>query len=205
MSPHVDATGPSVRRELVADVYRTVGALVVGGVAIALLSAWHRLTSATADDAPTPPSPADRAAAAVVERELGWYRYVKAFDAHHGPGGDPGRDVRSGSFLRGLRVWASARFLRGYTLGDEVYVCPNAPRVLRVHQAGHAPAFGGEFPTLVRPRRADGGLADAPLYTLDVMLPGDFPHTFLRLRDPRGLADAYEEWRRDGRIVRVAG
>ncbi|RDI69998.1 hypothetical protein DWB78_15305 [Halopelagius longus] len=138
-----------------------------------------------------------------MEYELDWYRYLKAFDAHHGAGGSPERDVRSGSFLRGLRVWIGTRFLRGYTLGDEVYVCPNAPRVLRVHQAGHAPSFGSEFPPLVRPRREDGGLEDAPVYTLDVMLPGAFPHTFLRLRDSRNLTGAYETWLRDGRIARV--
>ena len=38
--------------------------------------------------------------------------------------------------------------------------------------------------------------------TLDVMLPGNVPHTALRLRDPRGLGEAYDEWLRQGRIAR---
>ncbi|WP_251341771.1 hypothetical protein [Haloplanus halophilus] len=190
-------------RALLADGARTLAVLVAGGGVVLALSLWHRLLAAvrpTGTDAPRTPAETDPR---LVEYELDWYRYLKAFDAHHGPGGSPDRAIRSGSFLRGMRTWLATRCLRGYTLGNEVYVCPNAPRVLRVHQAGHAPAFGREFPTLVRPRRDDGGLEDAPLYTADVMLPGRFPHTLLRLRDPRGLREAYEAWRRDGRIARV--
>ena len=51
-------------------------------------------------------------------------------------------------------------------------------------------------------RRADGGLDDEPLRTLDVMLPGAFPDTLLRLRDPRGLGETYDRWLREGRIRR---
>jgi hypothetical protein len=47
--------------------------------------------------------------------------------------------------------------------------------------------------TLSRARRPDGGPPDEPLRTLDAMLPGRFPHTPLRLRDPRGLGETYEE------------
>ncbi|WP_255150847.1 hypothetical protein [Halorarius halobius] len=201
MSPSSEAT--SVARRRLVDGCRRAAAVACGLLAIAVLSAWHRLTSSVQGaDRSDSPSDADPDAA-VVERELGWCDYVRAFDAHHGPDGDPDRPVQSGSFPRGLRVWAATRFLRGYTLGDEVYVCPAAPRVLRVHQAGHAPSFGREHSTLVRPRRENGGLEDAPLWTFDVMLPGEFPHTLLRLRDPRGLGETYDAWLRDGRIARV--
>ncbi|MFD1585661.1 hypothetical protein ACFR9U_01600 [Halorientalis brevis] len=186
------------------ETVRTVATLVVGSVVIAVFSIWHRLLGVLRSS-PGPGSQQRDGSQGpeLVEYELGWYRYLKAFDAHHGPTGSPDRDPASGSFLRGLRTWLATRCLRGYTLGDEVYVCPNAPRVLRVHQAGHAPSFGSEFPTLVRSRRDSGGLDDAPLSTLDVMLPGDFPHTLLRLRDTRGLTDTYEEWLDTGRIERV--
>ncbi len=197
-----------VLRAVAGDTYRVVAGLLVGGVAIAALSLWHRsiaVVRTPVDESGTNREADLRVDPTVVEHELDWYRYVKAFDAHHGPGGGPGRAVASGSFLRGLRVWLATRCLRGYTLGNEVYVCPNAPRVLRVHQAGHAPAFGRKCPTLVRPRRDDGGLDDEPLATLDVMLPGDFPHTLLRLRDPRGLTERYERWVREGRIQRARG
>lgn len=109
----------------------------------------------------------------------------------------------------GLSTDVASLMLAGATAGglatriSASVVCPNAPRVLRVHQAGHAPAFGRGCETLVQPRRENGGLDDEPLYTLDVMLPGDFPHTVLRLRDPRGLTDRYEAWLRDGKITRV--
>lgn len=46
---------------------------------------------------------------------------------------------------------------------------------------------------------------DESLGTLDVMLPGGIPEAFLRLRDPRGLADAYESWVEPGRIRRSSG
>lgn len=199
--PSASHTG--VLRAVAGDVVRAVGGLLGGGVAIVALSLWHRVAGLRE---PISDSGRNREVdPAVVEHELDWYRYVKAFDAHHGPGGGPERAVASGSFLRGLRVWMATRCLRGYTLGDEVYVCPNAPRVLRVHQAGHAPAFGRECSTLARPRREDGGIDDEPLATLDVMLSGDFPHTLLRVRDPRGLTERYERWVREGRIERVRG
>lgn len=190
--------------EVIVDISQTIAVLVVGCLGIVVLVVWHRLSLSEQSQHKAPHNPSsDEIAPDIIEYELGWYHYMKAFDAHHGPGGSPERDFESGSFLRGLQTWINTRFLRGYTLDDDVYVCQNAPRVLRVHQAGHAPSFGSEFRTLVRPRRENGGLADAPLYTLDVMLPGDFPHTFLRLRDSRGLTEAYEEWLREGRIVRI--
>lgn len=194
---------------IVGHALGTVAALAVGGVAIAAMSLWHwaiavpraaRRALTGHDDRREDADDPD-----LVEYELGWYRYVRAFDAHHGPDGSPDREPDSGSFRRGLRIWIGTRLLRGYTLDNEVYVCPNAPRVLRVHQAGHAPAFGRDCETLVRPRRENGGLDDEPLRTLDVMMPGDFPHTLLRFRDPRGLGKRYGEWLREGRIARVTG
>lgn len=189
---------------IAVDLCRTVGSIILGGLGIVLLSIWHWVLpgqSGATDSSSSAIS--DESDPEIVEYELGWYHYLKAFDAHHGPGGSPEREVTSGSFIRGLQTWISTRFLRGYTLGDEVYVCPNAPRVLRVHQAGHAPSFGSRFPTLANPRRDNGGLEDEPLSTFDVMLPGEFPHTFLRFRDSRGLREAYDEWLQMGRIVRT--
>ncbi|PGF13880.1 hypothetical protein CP556_22555 [Natrinema sp. CBA1119] len=181
---------------------RAIGVLLAGGLAIAVLSLWHWAISSI-QAARDGPGTEERDDPALSEYELDWYQYIKAFDAPHGPGGGPDRAIDSGAFVRGLRVWLKTRCLRGYTLEKEVYVCPNAPQVLRVHQAGHAPAFGKECETLVQPRRENGGLDDEALYTLDVMLPGDFPHTLLRLRDSRGLMDRYEAWLRDGKIARV--
>lgn len=136
----------------------------------------------------------------LVEHERTWGEYLRGFHAHHGDAaGDRPED---GSLREGLLCWRASSYLRGYTLGDDVYLCPNAPRVLRVHQAGHAPSFGGQFEPLRKPRREDGGLDDEPLSTLDVMMPGRFPHTLLRLRDSRGLAATYEAWLADGRIER---
>lgn len=207
MSPAIGPSAssrPSVSRQIVTDVSRTIVVFVIGCVAIAVLSVWHQLLLVTRPNDPIE-TVSDRSDSDpdIVEYELSWYRYIKAFDAHHGPGGGIDRSIGSGSFLRGLRVWMSSRFLRGYTLDDAVFVCPNAPRVLRVHQAGHAPSFGQEFSTLARSCRENDGLPDEPLYTFDVMLPGDFPHTFLRLRDFRGLTETYEQWVRTGRIKRV--
>lgn len=189
-------------RTVFRDVCLAIGVLLAGGLAIAILSLWHSAISSikVARDRPEAEARDDPA---LIEYELDWYRYIKAFDAHHGPGGGPDRTIDSGAFIRGLRLWLETRCLRGYTLENEVYVCPKAPQVLRVHQAGHAPAFGKRCDTLVQPRRQNGGLDDEPLNTLDVMLPGDFPHTLLRLRDPRGLTDRYEAWLRDGKIKRV--
>lgn len=142
-----------------------------------------------------PPGEAD-----LVEHERNWYDYLRGFHVHVGDG--EGDLPEHGSFVAGLLAWRDASYLRGYTRGDDVYLCPHAPRVLRVHQAGHAPGFGRQFEPLATERRPDGGLDDEPLRTLDVMLPGDFPHTLLRLRDPRGLGATYDEWLRDGRIAR---
>jgi hypothetical protein len=142
-------------------------------------------------------------AADVVEHVRNWYDYIRGFDAHHGPAA--GDHPEHGSFWRGLLVWADTDYLRGYTLGDDVYVCPNCPRIVRVHQAGHAPSFGTEFEPLRTERRNDGGLEDEPLRTLDVMLPGGFPDAFLRFRDPRGLSETYESWVASGRIRRSPG
>lgn len=204
MSRYASRSGRlGVLGEMLVDAVGFLGSILVGCLAIALLSLWHRFTSLVTGGPARAASSGDDDAD-VVEYELGWYHYLKAMDAHHGPGGSPDRSIDSGSALRGLGVWIGTRFLRGYTLGDEVYVCSNAPQVVRVHQLGHAPSFGSEFPTLVYDRRESGGLEDAPLRTFDVMLPGDFPHTFLRLRDPRGLTDAYERWLQAGRLQRVA-
>lgn len=202
----------SDRRPALAAARDAIRAGFVLGVGLGVLAAmaiWHRLASSLVDSdvdsarCGRAVDASDASEVAVVEHELDWYRYVKAFDAHHGPGGSANRDVATGSFVRGLGVWLRTRCLRGYTLGDDVYVLENAPRVLRVHQAGHAPAFGGPVDTLVRDRRDCGGLPDEPLRTFDVMLPGDFPHTFLRFRDARDLTNRYEEWLASGRIRRV--
>ncbi|MFB6160682.1 MAG: hypothetical protein ABEJ61_05835 [Haloferacaceae archaeon] len=175
-----------------------------GLVGVAVVSLWHRVLRAAVG--PPPPAPRSAPADAVVfEHDCSWRRYLRALAAHHGPDGDPSRRPETGSLLVGLAAWPGTRFLRGYTLGDHVYLAPGAPTVVRVHQAGHAPAFGREQPTLARDRRADGGLPDAPLRTFDVMLPGDLPHTACRLRDPRGLREEYRAWLHDGRIARVGG
>ncbi|THE65228.1 hypothetical protein D8Y22_08420 [Salinadaptatus halalkaliphilus] len=135
----------------------------------------------------------------VREHERGWIGYIRGYDVHHGAG----MAATGGSFWRGLVRWSEGDFLRGYTIGDDVYLCPYTPRVVRVHQAGHAPSFGEAFEPLAERRREDGGLPDEPLRTADVMLPGAFPHTFLRLTDRRGLGGAYRFCLADGRIGRV--
>ena len=173
--------------------------LACGLVAVAALAFWNAAVRRVAGDDTAGPieSAVDPA---VVEHERNWYDYLRGFDAHHGD--VDGSHPEHGSVRRGLELWLASGCPRGYTRGDHTYVCANAPRVLRVHQAGHAPAFGGEFDPLRTVRRPDGGLADEPLRTLDVMLPGAVPHTLLRLRDPRGLGETYDAWLRDGRIVR---
>ncbi|WP_226042856.1 hypothetical protein [Natrinema sp. DC36] len=128
-------------RAVFSDVCRAIGVLLAGGLAIAVLSLWHRAISSI-QVARDGPGTKERDDPALIEYELDWYQYIKAFDAHHGPGGGPDRAIDSGAFVRGLRVWLKTRCLRGYTIENEVFVCPNAPRMLRVHQAGHAPAFG---------------------------------------------------------------
>ncbi|MFB6354335.1 MAG: hypothetical protein ABEJ92_09635 [Halobacteriales archaeon] len=174
----------------------------VGAVAVPVVALWNRLLSWR--DRPFPgaegASPADPD---IVEHVRGWRSYLRGFDAHFGPEGHPDRPPAAGALVDGLARWAASRFLRGYTLGDDVYVCPLTPLTVRVHQAGHTAAFGEVFEPLAGDYRADGGLPDEPLRTVDVMLPGAFPHTFLRLTDRRGLAETYRAWCRDGRIRRV--
>jgi hypothetical protein len=200
--------------------------LTAGLLAIAAVAGWNAAVARTLGRQRGPEPLADGVGVDpdVVEHERNWYDYVRGFDVHHGdvnadgdspehgsfwdslvgrPSGRARADSpEHGSFWDGLDRWLDADCLRGYTLGDHTYVCPNAPRVLRVHQAGHAPSFGEEFDTLRADRRADGGLDDEPLRTLDVMLPGAFPDTLLRLRDPRGLGETYDRWLREGRIRR---
>lgn len=173
--------------------------LAAGLVAVVAIACWNAaVTRVIGDDAVEPPD-AD-VDTEVVEHGRNWYDYLRGFDAHHGDGA--GDHPEHGSVRRGLERWLASGCLRGYTLGDHTYVCSNAPRVLRVHQAGHTPAFGDAFEPLRAERRADGGLPDEPLRTLDVMLPGAVPHTLLRLRDPRGLGETYNDWLREGRIAR---
>lgn len=173
---------------------------VVGLLAVAVIRSWNAVVTRTLGQRGGRPRSDPSDDPVLVEHERNWYDYLRGFDAHHGDAGD---HPEHGSFWAGLDRWLESGCLRGYTLGDHVYVCPNAPRVLRVHQAGHAPSFGRQFDPLVAPRRADGGLEDEPLRTLDVMLPGDLPHTLLRLRDPRGLGATYDRWLREGRIRRA--
>ena len=172
--------------------------------ALAAIAAWNALLARIRGREEPPPG-ADAGDADLVEHERNWYDYLRGFHAHHGSvDGEepPGDHPEHGSLWAGLLRWRASGYLRGYTLGDDVYLAPNAPRVLRVHQAGHAPTFGAMFDPLRGKRRDDGGLPDEPLRTLDVMLPGGFPHTLVRLRDPRGLGDAYDEWLAAGRIAR---
>jgi hypothetical protein len=175
-------------------------------LALAVLAGWNALVRASSGGVELPddvPTDADASTdPAVVEHERGWIDYVRGFEAHirRGVGNDP----EAGEFRRGLAVWLRSRLLRGYTDGDHVYVCPNAPRTLRVHQAGHTPAFGAVFDPLAGDYRPDGGLPDEPPRTFDVMLPGDFPHTFLRLSDRRGLGETYDDWVREGKIHRIS-
>ena len=191
--------------------------------ALVAIHSWHALlriarrsdrpgSRGSADAASTADAPDDAdQSATVVEHERGWYDYLRGFHAHHGdPESDgvpaaPGDGPEHGDLWHGLDAWWQSNCLRGYTLGDDVYVCPGTPRPVRVHQAGHAPSFGSEFPTLARERREHGGLPDEPLRTLDVMLPGRFPHTCCRLRDQRGLGETYADWLREGRIRRLPG
>jgi hypothetical protein len=183
-------------------------------VALLGLHAWHALLRiGRADDDPSsaPAATDGGSEPGLVEHERSWTDYLRGFHAHHGDPASygvpetPGAAPEHGDIWHGLDAWWQSNCLRGYTLGDDVYVCPGTPRVVRVHQAGHAPSFGSEFPTLARGRRENGGLPDEPLDTLDVMLPGRFPHTCCRLRDERGLRETYAEWLREGRVRRVPG
>lgn len=175
--------------------------VLCGLLAIPVVAAWNRLQRAR--ESGIDPDPGD-AEPRITEHERGWRTYLRGFDAHHGPDGHPAARPADGSLWRGLRLWVGSSFLRGYTLGNDVYVCPSTPRIVRIHQAGHTPAFGDAFEPLADERREDGGLPDEPLSTMDVMLPGSFPHTFLRFRDPRGLGGAYRVWLQDGVVARVS-
>jgi hypothetical protein len=170
-------------------------------VALAVVAGWNAFVARVGrENVPEPPDdPVSEPD--LVEHERNWYDYLRGFHAHHG--GAFGDHPEHGSFWPGLELWLETHCLRGYTLGNHTYLCPNAPRVLRVHQAGHAPSFGRQFETLWTERRPDGGLDDEPLWAFDVMLPGDFPHALLRFRDLRGLGETYGEWVRDGRVRRV--
>ena len=169
--------------------------------AIVVMTVWNAVM--TRIDSPGTVSDVDDPD--LIEHERNWYDYIRGFHAHHGS--VDGEDVQGdhqehGSFWDGLLRWQASGYLRGYTLGDDVYLAPNAPKGLRVHQAGHAPTFGSAFEPLRNDRRDNGGLPDEPLLTFDVMLPGGFPHTFVKLRDPRGLSRNYLQWLRTGRIHR---
>lgn len=185
--------------------------IAVGLLAIVVLAGWNAGVSRTVGANTDPPTDDaedcgadDRATEGrdpdLVERERNWYDYIRGFHAHYGDA--EGDHPEDGSFWSGLERWLDYGCLRGYTLGDCTFVCSNAPRVLRVHQAGHAPSFGRQFEPIRTERRPNGGLDDEPLRTLDVMLPGDFPHTLLRFRDPRKLGETYNAWLREGRIER---
>lgn len=176
--------------------------LAAGILALVGIAAWNAVVASTVGAA-VRQSPTDDETTSdpeVIEHERNWYDYLRGFHAHHGE--VAGDHPEHGSFWAGLELWLGTRCLRGYTLGDDTYVCTNAPRILRVHQAGHAPSFGRQFEPLRTERRPDGGLEDEPLTTLDVMLPGDVPHTLFRFRDPRGLGETYDEWVRTGRLER---
>lgn len=172
-----------------------------GVVAVPVVALWNRVV--TWRERPLPRPGVSSRDPRVVEHVRGWRTYLRGFDAHFGPDGHPDGSPDDGDLVVGLARWAGSRFLRGYTLGNHVYLCPATPRTVRVHQAGHTPAFGGVFEPLVAESRDDDGLPDEPLRTFDVMLPGDFPHTFLRLTDRRGLGGAYRAWYLDGWIQRV--
>lgn len=176
--------------------------IAVALLAIPLMTIWNLIVTAgsrndvaSSVDSETPPR--------IREHERNWRSYIRGFDAHHDDDGAPDKGPDDGDFWEGLLLWLNSRFLRGYTIGNDVYVCPRTPRKVRIHQAGHTPVFGEIFEPLEADYQADGGLPDEPLRTLDVMLPGDFPHTFLRLKDPRGLTGAYRAWLHDGTIQRV--
>lgn len=182
----------SLRRSLLA---------AVGLVAVPVVTLWNRAMTWRESPLSRPADSEDDAR--VVEHVRDWRTYLRGVDVHFGPREDPQRSPADGDIATGLARWVGSRFLRGYTRGNHVYLCPATPRPVRVHQAGHTPAFGDVFEPLAAGYRDDGGLPDEPLWTFDVMLPGDFPHTFLRLTDRRGLTGAYEAWLRDGRIRRV--
>ena len=172
--------------------------LLAASLALVVMATWNALVVRVGAAPPTAATAATDPA--VVEHERNWYDYLRGYHVHLGDG--EGDLPEHGSFVEGLLTWWDTDCMRGYTRGDDVYLCPNAPPIVRVHQAGHAPAFGRVFEPLRTERREDGGLEDEPLRTLDVMLPGTFPHTLLRFRDSRGLRDTYDHWVETGRIAR---
>lgn len=171
-------------------------------VAIPVLTVWNALVTRSEPDTPDGVSEGD-CDPRIIEHECDWVTYLRWYDAHNGPEGSPEADSDDGSLWRGLGVWAGGQFMRGYTVDNHVYLCPNAPRLVRIHQAAHAPVFGAAFEPLRNDYREQGGLPDEPLLTFDVMLPGRFPHSLLRFTDRRGLAGAYTAWLHDGTIRRV--
>ncbi|WP_255195571.1 hypothetical protein [Halorarius litoreus] len=170
--------------------------LAAASVALVVVAGWNAVVTRVGEvpDDGTSDDPL------VVEHERNWYDYLRGYHVHVGDG--DGHLPEHGSLREGLVTWWETDCMRGYTRGNDVYLCPNAPTVVRVHQAGHAPAFGREFDPLRIERREDGALEDEPLRTLDVMLPAGFPHSLLRLRDRRGLGEAYERWVATGRLAR---
>lgn len=175
-------------------------AVLAGLVALPVMALWNRL--ATIAETPLPREPT-YGEPRVIEHERDWMTYIRGYDAHNGPGGSPEAPPSEGRFWRGLAVWAEGQWMRGYTKGKHVYLCPDAPRIVRVHQAAHAPAFGAVFDPLRTEPRENGGLPDEPLATFDVMLPGRFPHSLLRATDRRGIGGAYAAWVHDRAIRRV--
>lgn len=175
--------------------------LAAGLLAVGLLSLWNRIVQLRGGRFDRNDSAVDDPV--LTEHERSWRSYLRGFHAHHGAAGSLDRDPTDGRLVEGLLLWVESSFLRGYTIGNDVYLCPRTPRAVRVHQAGHTPSFGDVFEPIAGEYREDGGLPDEPLRTFDVMLPGDVPHTFLRLTDRRGLGGAYRAWDHEGRIRRV--
>lgn len=71
-------------------------------------------------------------------------------------------------------------------------------RELVVHEAGHLNGFGSRFRPIRAKPSAEGGLPHEPARTLDLMLPG--PWSWLRIRDRRGLEDAFDGWDGAGQV-----
>lgn len=173
----------------------SIGRTLFALSAIGIITVWNTVIRARETPIETAVS---EGSPSVIEHERSWAQYIRGYDIHHGSG----TQKTGGSFWRGLLRWSEGGFLRGYTIGDDVYLCPNTPRIVRVHQAGHAPRFAEAFEPLTETTRENGGLPDEPLYTFDIMLPGGFPHTFLRLTDRRGLSGAYRLCLANGLIRR---
>lgn len=172
--------------------------LLAASLALVVVTSWNALVSRLGGGPPAVPSVV--ADPELIEHERNWYDYLRGYHVHLGDA--EGTHPEHGSFAEGLLTWWATDCMRGYTRGNDVYLCPNAPEIVRVHQVGHAPAFAQQFEPLRTDRREDGGLEDEPLSTFDVMLPGSFLHTLLRVRDSRGLRDTYERWVETGRVAR---